>query len=288
LGWVNRSSSGKRSPIYESSSILAISRNTMLEGTYAFEKRWSELRERYPTTASQDALIVRAINQLSSNHGAVNDITETLPESLRTLFRELAQAYLKAQRDAAHPVQEQAQKQAQKQTQNNLTFETLVIDQPSRLRPAPTNSEQDEADEGLQPLPEANTLIVDQPTSLGVSPESVHQSAEQPTLRQTSDTPIQPKKTSPSVKSAPDVSHGSLEEQLQALAEKRKYVNQYSNSKSKLSTGKNYKQSHLQQVNPPTPNREDMAQILPSDRPRIRIATTRPGVLKRLLNWLFG
>jgi hypothetical protein len=243
----------------------------MLEGTYAFEKRWSELRERFPTTPAQDALIVRAINNLSSNHRAVNDITETLPKDLRALFRELAQAYLKAQRDAAHKAEEA------------VAFETLVIDQPSTLRSAPKSKQPNDSKKESQPLPEVATFIVDQPTSLGTTPGSI----EQPTVQQApvelarvaAKSPLKPSQNQP---------HVSLEQQLQAIAEKRKYSNLSNSSKSKSSVENQYKKSEPVRVNMITPPREEMATILPSDRPKITESTAKPGIFQRLLNWLSG
>ncbi|HEY9625655.1 MAG TPA: hypothetical protein V6C78_35370 [Crinalium sp.] len=243
----------------------------MLEGTYAFEKRWSELRERYPTTPAQDALIVHTINQLSSNHKAVNELAETLPEDLRILFRELAQAYLKAQRVSADLEQEA------------IACETFVIDKPSSLHSSSKNKSPNPIQNEPEPLPEFETLIVDKPTYLEAKAEPAAKAS--PSAKSAVE---KPKPSNPATLKSSRSEKAPLEQQIQELAQKRKPLNLDASIKIQKETKPSPVKQDLPNIKPVVSNKEEMAQILTTDRPRVIVNSVKPNLFQRIINLLLG
>lgn len=66
----------------------------MLVGIKAFEARWLELRDLYPTTAAENIIIAHAMGRLTDHYETAEEIVGTLPSRLRALFQELMDAYL--------------------------------------------------------------------------------------------------------------------------------------------------------------------------------------------------
>jgi hypothetical protein len=65
----------------------------ILTGIKAFEARWLDLRQDYPTSREDNTLIAHAMGQLVDGYETPGAILQALPEHLVVLFEELAKAY---------------------------------------------------------------------------------------------------------------------------------------------------------------------------------------------------
>lgn len=66
----------------------------MLTGIQAFEACWSAIKQSYPTSQSENTLLIQAMGQFVDQYATREEICQMLPASLSTLFDRLVDAYL--------------------------------------------------------------------------------------------------------------------------------------------------------------------------------------------------
>ena len=65
----------------------------MIKGIQAFNACWLRLRSLYPTGRAENLMIAQAMGRVTDHYGSVEEIEQTLPSNLKSLFRKLAHAY---------------------------------------------------------------------------------------------------------------------------------------------------------------------------------------------------
>ncbi|MEM9162507.1 MAG: hypothetical protein AAGC54_05490 [Cyanobacteria bacterium P01_F01_bin.4] len=66
----------------------------MLTGIQAFEACWTAIKQAYPTSQRENTLLIQAMGQFVDQYATREEICQTLPTSLSTLFDRLVDAYL--------------------------------------------------------------------------------------------------------------------------------------------------------------------------------------------------
>ena len=66
----------------------------MLTGIKAFEARWQSLKSVYPTSPSENRLLMQSMGRLVDNYATQAEIAAELPINLQVVFAHLVEAYL--------------------------------------------------------------------------------------------------------------------------------------------------------------------------------------------------